>query len=425
VSVTARILDVESGARLVAGLAVALAIVAAGCGGEGGPEVSVEPNTSAPDEPLRIAVRELEPRTLATLRLASTDAAGVRWSAAATFRVGTDGTVDVRRTAPMSGSYEGVAAMGLVWSMQPTRFAQTPAYWWGRGERTFELTVRVGDELVASTTFRRTAPAERATTRDLTVDLHGFRGVFFAPRGEARRPAVLVLGGSGGGLPLAVSPWLLAGRGHPVLALAYFGEEGLPVSLSRIPLEYFERALEWLRRQPQVDGGRAVVWGVSRGSEAALLLGVHFPRLVGGVVAAVPSNVSLCDDRCVGPAWTLNGAAVPYTSEFNDPRPTDDPRAVIPVERIRGPVLLPCGELDRTWDSCAYARAIAERLEARGHGGGHSLHAYPRGGHGIGSLAPYESYLPADPDAYAADQRARADVWPRLLAFLAQVGKVR
>jgi dienelactone hydrolase len=93
------------------------------------------------------------------------------------------------------------------------------------------------------------------------------------------------------------------------------------------------------------------------------------------------------------------------------------------VERIRGPVFLACGELDRTWDSCAYSRAIAKRLEARGHRGGHSLHAYRRAGHGIGSLAPNEPYLSADPEAYAADQRARADAWPRLLDFLADVGE--
>ena len=40
-----------------------------------------------------------------------------------------------------------------------------------------------------------------------------------------------------------------------------------------------------------MDPRRLVVDGVSRGSEAALLLGLRYPKLIGGVVALVPGNV--------------------------------------------------------------------------------------------------------------------------------------
>ena len=43
----------------------------------------------------------------------------------------------------------------------------------------------------------------------------------------------------------------LATHGLTALSLAYFRTEGLPPRLSVVPLEYFERALEWLRGAPR------------------------------------------------------------------------------------------------------------------------------------------------------------------------------
>jgi pimeloyl-ACP methyl ester carboxylesterase len=63
-----------------------------------------------------------------------------------------------------------------------------------------------------------------------------------------------------------------------------------------------------LALQPGVDPARLVVAGLSRGSEAAQLLGVHYPKLVHAVVALVPSNQIFCDiaqntTGCAGPAF--------------------------------------------------------------------------------------------------------------------------
>ena len=188
----------------------------------------------------------------------------------------------------------------------------------------------------------------------------------------------------------------------------------------RIPLEYFASALAWLARQPGVDPARIAVLGVSRGSEAAQLLGVYYPTLVHAVIASVPSNVALCSyPGCTGPAWTLHGQAVPYTSEFDNPSPADNPAAVIPDQRIQGPVFLDCGEADQTWTSCPYAQAILSLLDAHHDPWAHVLYAYPGAGHPVGTLVPYEPTSPvADPD-YATDQQARALLWPHLLTFLA------
>jgi hypothetical protein len=125
---------------------------------------------------------------------------------------------------------------------------------------------------------------------------------------------------------------------------------------------------------------------------------------------------------CTGPAWTLHGQALPYTTEFDNPSPTDNPAAVIPDQRIKGPVFLDCGEADQTWTSCPYARAILGLLDADHDRWAHVLYAYPGAGHPVGTLVPYEPEAPAvaaqDPD-YATDQQALVLLWPHLLSFLA------
>src|SRR5690348_7201065 len=72
-------------------------------------------------------------------------------------------------------------------------------------------------------------------------------------------------------------------------ALAYFRAPGLRQTMTDIPLEYFRHALIWLARQPEVDAKHIVIDGGSRGTQAALLLAVHFPGLVHGVIAISPS----------------------------------------------------------------------------------------------------------------------------------------
>ena len=125
------------------------------------------------------------------------------------------------------------------------------------------------------------------TVIDTTVDQDGFVGEYYSQRGATSYlPSVVVIGGSEGGLYFsALVARMLAAHGYPSLALAYFQAPGLPATLSNIPLEYFTKALTWIRQQPGVDSSHVLVYGNSRGSEAALLLGANFPQLVNGVVA--------------------------------------------------------------------------------------------------------------------------------------------
>jgi pimeloyl-ACP methyl ester carboxylesterase len=195
----------------------------------------------------------------------------------------------------------------------------------------------------------------------LAVVTHPVVGTFYP--GEPDRTPVVAWGGSGGGQPDAVARDLAA-HGHPAFALTFFGEPGLPPHLESIPLEYFARAVREFDRRPGVDGSRTVVYGHSRGSESALLVGSLYPELVHGVIATAPSNKSYGSSYRSGPGWTLRGRPLPV-AVFDDPTAGYDRKALIEVERIRGPVLLGSGAEDQLYDSKAYARAIVRRLHRR------------------------------------------------------------
>ena len=357
------------------------AVLLVGCGGGSSSlTVSVGPHETLLDEPVHFRVSGAPAGTTVTVAVESTDSTGLDWRSSATFRADPQGRVDLDTAASRSGTYTGVAATGLIWSMRPAGRLDAAYIWHRSGPSSFTATVRAGAS-TASTTFERSLTTTPLDDRTASLASDGFVGRFLSePVAGSPRPAVLVIGGSEGGM----DPFLaatLAARGYPALAVAYFGEPGLPPALSSIPLEYFEGALRWLAAQPGVDPTRIVVYGGSRGSEAAELLGVHDADQVHGVIGGSPSNVAGCSlTACVGPAWTVGGVAVPYTHNWDDPTASDNPSAVIPVAKIGGPVLLVCGEADTVWSSCDFSRAAMAALDADPTAPPHSSSPRPRPG---------------------------------------------
>lgn len=384
---------------------------------------------SMEDQRLDVRVEGLRAHQLVTVGLRSTDAKGFDWVSSSRFAADARGDLDLNGSPSLGGSYLGVWGMGLVASMRSTRPDPYGIYFWRRQADLFTVTVTTRGDVVASSTFHRSWTRRALPEQDETLSSAGFDGSFSSPTGAKHRTAVLVLGGSeGGNLGTSLLASRLAADGFPALALAYFGAPGLPQTLTDIPLEYFQGALAWLDKQPQVDPSRVVVLGISRGSEAALLLGAHYPDLVHGVMALVPSSVLLgctptfgSTDHCTGGAWSLGGKPLPYTEQYNQPSPTDVPAAVIPVERIAGPLLLACAGLDAIWSSCAYAEAIISRLQAKHNTYPRSSYTYLAAGHLVGALMPYNPGWSRHDTNIPSDEQARERLWPHVLQFLKDV----
>jgi dienelactone hydrolase len=291
------------------------------------------------------------------------------------------------------------------------------------------LTAEVGNAIVARANIRRRAVA--ADVRIVPVRADGLVGVFYEPPGGGRHPAVLVLGGSGGGIPPAAGPaGGLASRGYAVLALAYFGVDGLPRALSNIPLEYFGTALRWLAAQPSVDVGRIGVLGASRGAELALLLGASYSN-IRAVVAYMPSNVVWrgCCDQSTPVAWTVGGRPVAAMPPPGRRFGLDSERAEIQVERIRGAVLLISGKDDGVWESAPMAEKVVARLKRGNFPYPSQSLTYDHAGHSI--TRPYTSTMNLNGRRHplsgrvmhlggtpAGTAQAREDSWRQMLTFV-------
>jgi len=359
---------------------------------------------------------------------------GQRWTSSARYRVGPSDSVDLTRAAPLAGSsYSGADGMGLFWSLASASAASASVADVAAPEQVSLAVTGPGRQGVLQLTRVVSDPAR---VSDLTLRpgrgsgparAAGLYADYVFPSGHRRPgPGVVIIGGSEGGLatglPVAEA---LASHGVATLDLAYFAEPGLPSTLNLIPIEYFAAALRWLGSQSQVDPHQLFLYGVSRGTEAALLTASYFPSLAAGVAAMVPSDSVLCGaPACTTSGWTLGGRPLPFTRQVSNPRPTDVPGALIPVGRITGRVLLVCAGHDQHWASCPYAEAIDSELTVAGRRPPMLLD-YPQAGHGAGFALPYLPELDSpglEGSSASANPLARADEWPKILAFLGASG---
>jgi dienelactone hydrolase len=423
------------------------------------PVIVVDQPAALIDVPIKIELRGFpagQPVTVtATIKFADAS----QWQSRGTFTTDAGGRVDLTRQAPISGTYESVAAMGLIWSAErlPGEWLPLPP---GSVMQPWfvHLDATAPDGTRAQATLERSGAGPGVTRHFIhSADIVG---VLFLPPGAGPHPAVIVLSGGGGGIP-ELRAAILASHGYAALALGYFAVEGLPRGLVNIPLEYFENAIRWMPSQPWLRDRFLAVWGASRGGELALLLGATFPD-INAVVAWVPSGVLFWalglpepGDTRPRAAWTFRGKPLPYLQENNsagDPPPVTEmgrpvayapfylsqlrdaqavERATIPVERTRGPILIVSGTDDQMWGSSVLADIAVRRLETRGHAfpfrhlryeaAGHLI-SVPYGPttervislsvHGVNHLSLSQGGTPR------ADAEAGIDAWRNLLQFL-------
>jgi len=244
------------------------------------------------------------------------------------------------------------------------------------------------------------------------VTENGLVADFFSDESVQPSKAIILLGGSEGG-----KSWsrikrpieLLVQRGYSLLSLAYFKSEGLPISLEEIPLEYFEKAFDWLSTQAGIVPNEYAILGGSKGSEAALLLGSRYPQ-VKAVIAFSPSSVvwqGIPTNRFeigkdVKSSWSCNGEGLPLLPyppsikrwdlillrlrKMHEDALRNTARAreaTIPVEKIQGAILLISGERDRLWPATRMSEQIMNRLKTKGFNNHYEHIVFNSGHNGI------------------------------------------
>ncbi|MEM7493785.1 MAG: acyl-CoA thioesterase/bile acid-CoA:amino acid N-acyltransferase family protein [Pseudomonadota bacterium] len=373
-------------------------------------------------DPVDIGVTGLAPGSRVTVSLTLTDEVGVEWRSEAMFQADTMGSVHSSTHPSLRGNYRGVDPHGLFWSAQPDRFESLVEDILAGQERTLmpvldpladlKWVVRAETDNGASKTA--TIMRQRVTKGVRQVSPPSpLQGLIFEPE-LWNGASVLVLGGSEGGLfPSRAA--LLAEAGFRTFALAYFQYPGSPDEGRDLPLEYFAKALSYLK---ETGDGRVGLIGISRGSEAAQLTTLKWPDLVDALVLWVPSHMinrgldlAGGDDfqAEISAMWSYSGKPIPgvgfleqdieasktaneafatpygrrYCEEFLRAWHAAPDAMRIPIEQYQGPVLSVAGAQDALWPSAYGAERITTARAAET--GPREIVIYENAGHLIGT----------------------------------------
>lgn len=230
------------------------------------------------------------------------------------------------------------------------------------------------------------SPAPTAAPDPLPENHGKVQAQLFLGDGD-NQPLLVALGGSEGGNAWAADRWHqqreeFAAQGFAVLAVGYFGMDGVPAQLDRIALEGVHQAVLDASANAEVNENCIAVMGGSKGGELALLLGSHFDTYK-SVVAVVPGSAVFAGltDTLDTSSFSLNGEPLPFVPVPAEAVPAlragdlrsafsmmleDDAavaKASIEVENINGPVLLVSATEDEYWPSTEMSEVMVQRLE--------------------------------------------------------------
>jgi dienelactone hydrolase len=282
-------------------------------------------------------------------------------------------------------------------------------------------------------------------------------GNLFIPRGSGPFPALIILGSQGGPPPDSFVAQF-ANKGYAALGLAYYKSYGLPDYNSNIPLEYFIKAINYLKGRSDNDPGRIGIVGDTFGGTAALLVASKNPDLkgvasiMGSGVLFQSSDTGVYQTNSASP-FTFEGKPLPFIP-IDAPRPSAQdlqtqyflkaflgslfrqPSAVvdsatIDVSKIQGAIIMFAG-LDDQFMGSSYLLGLSyNRLAKEGAASTYDLFIYNGVGHTLGInglpntpctsqiafLPNLNIYFPMGGIPWLTTF-AQSDSWSRLFEFL-------
>jgi dienelactone hydrolase len=94
------------------------------------------------------------------------------------------------------------------------------------------------------------------------------------------------------------------------------------------------------------------------------------------------------------------------------------PDAVIPVEKINGPVMVICGKRDGLWPSCRMSAQVVARLAANNFKHAVRILKYAEAGHAVFGPTVFPETPTFTALGGAAGNAARLDSWPKAVSFI-------
>lgn len=262
-----------------------------------------------------------------------------------------------------------------------------------------------------------------------TVAQEGFAATYYDVVAEEKPLGIIVLGGSEGGESQRRAK-AFAAEGYQVMSLAYFKSPGTPDYLDEIPLEYFDKPIEWFAKRPNMTDKKIVLVGGSKGGELALLLASRKKEIAGAIAISPSSVVFQGIPKVFWPprsSWTYDGKPLPFVpydaSQGVDPRNLRPlyklslshtekvAKASIQVERITGPILFLSGEDDGMWPASDMAKVMMDRLKKKGFPHAFSHVKYENAGHTLN-----EFFMIGGTEE--GNKEARLDSWQKAMSFL-------
>ncbi|XP_076004510.1 acyl-coenzyme A thioesterase 6-like [Genypterus blacodes] len=384
------------------------------------------------DEPIQVKVAGLRSKQLVTMKATATDDRAVIFTSSATYRADDCGEVDLQRDPSLRGSYVGVEPMGLLWSMRPN---MKHGYYYKKNALSSHLvrfSVHEGEEeggMLAEATNERLLIGDGVTR--LPVKEGKIKGALFTPPGAGPFPAVLDMCT----FKCEKRASLLANKGFVVLSVAVYNDK--PENVTKVQLDYFKEAIDFLKQQPKVGSKGVGVLSRSKAADVALSMASY----LSGVEAVVWING--CSANTIVPLYykqrQIHAALtydfrgmVPFESggsvadcRMSNSMSEENRATLIPVEKGKGHFLFVASEDDLAWDSKAFIDQMVERLKGHGKNNFKTI-SYPAAGHlleppygpfcsssGLGVL-PYSILWGGNPRSHAA---AEVHLWKKIQEF--------
>eukprot|EP00112_Aurelia_sp_Birch-Aquarium-sp1_P005727 Seg1649.4 transcript_id=Seg1649.4/GoldUCD/mRNA.D3Y31 product="Bile acid-CoA:amino acid N-acyltransferase" protein_id=Seg1649.4/GoldUCD/D3Y31 len=423
-------------------------------------KINVDKMEAMVDETINLRVEGLRPKQKVTLR--ATSRTGGRnntiFQSYAHYEANSDGCINLAEDVSMGGTYKGIEPMGLFWSIVPLQNADiTETRIFHKEiskpfESRIELYIGCLDfgmkTCIETEEFCKSFDATDAVSinrwyfdkkkvRKEIVKSGRLRGDLYIPNGTGNFKGVIDLFGSAGGL-IPSRAALLASHGFAAYALPFFNYEDLPPDATKLDVEYFEEAADWLMQHPQVDGRGVGIVSTSLGLQMALLLATRRRKEIKAIV-----GINGTDSVLMSPIY-IDGKAsefVPMQSEnieiskdghfncrFLFGREKDDfENARIPIENMDAKLLYLASEDDQNTNSDIIGLRMLERMDKYGRGDQIEVIIYPKAGH---LLEP--PHMPHCPNAFHKTYgyvmswggepkhhaRAQEDAWLQTLKFL-------